>query len=108
MSEFLSGVVTCGYLVIAGILAVLWYRKPDPLYRAFTVAFVLFALNQALAAALVTTTEPSSLIYALRVLGFVIILGALLDRDYWNRFASTRRATTVKTTSSTPAPPTSQ
>lgn len=80
MIEFLSGVVTSGYLVVAGILAVLWYRKPDPLFRAFTIAFLLFALNQALAAALVTTTEPTSLVYALRVLGFVIILGALVDR----------------------------
>lgn len=81
MIEFFSGVLTSGYLVIAGILAVLWYRKPDPLYRAFTIAFLLFALNQALAAALVTRAEPTSLIYALRVLGFVIILGALLDRN---------------------------
>lgn len=80
MVDFLSGVVTSGYLVVAGILSVLWYRKPDPLYRAFTIAFLLFALNQALAAALVTNTEPTSLVYALRVLGFVIILGALLDR----------------------------
>jgi peptidoglycan/LPS O-acetylase OafA/YrhL len=79
MIEFLSGVITCGYLVVAGILFVMGYRKPDPLLRAFTIAFLLFALNQALAAALVTTTEPTSLIYALRILGFVIILGALIE-----------------------------
>ena len=81
MNEFLSGVVTCGYLVAAGLFFTLWRRRADSLYRAFTIAFLLFALNQLLAAALVTATEPSSFIYALRVLGFVVILGALLGHD---------------------------
>lgn len=81
MIEFLSGVVTCGYLVAAGLFLVLWRKSADPLLRAFTIAFLLFALNQVLAAALLTPTEPSSLIYALRILGFVIILGAILDKN---------------------------
>ena len=80
MIEFLSGVVTCGYLVAAGLFFALWRRRGDALYRAFTIAFVLFALNQVLVAALITPSEPSSFIYALRVLGFVVILGALLER----------------------------
>ena len=81
MTVFLSGVVTCGYLVAAGLFFTLWRRRADPLLRAFAIAFLLFALNQVLAAALVTATEPSSLIYALRILGFVIILGAMFERD---------------------------
>lgn len=80
MTDFLSGVVTCGYLVAAGLFFTLWRRRADPLLRALTIAFSLFALNQVLAAALVTATEPSSLIYALRILGFVILLGAMLER----------------------------
>ena len=80
MIDFLSGVVTCGYLVAGGHFVNLWRRTGDTLLRAFTFAFVLFALNQVLAASLVTRTEPSSLIYSLRILGFVILLGALLDR----------------------------
>lgn len=85
MIEFLSGVVTCGYLVAAGLFFTLWRSRADPLFRAFAIAFVLFALNQVLAAALVTASEPSSLIYALRVLGFVVILGALLGRKAFSR-----------------------
>jgi hypothetical protein len=42
---------------------------------------VLFALNQALASWLTVVIEPASLIYGLRVLGFVIILGAIVDKN---------------------------
>jgi Family of unknown function (DUF5985) len=80
MIDFLSGVVTCGYLVAAWLFFTLWRSRGDSLLRAFAIAFPLFALNQVLAAALVTPSEPSSLIYALRIFGFVVILGALLER----------------------------
>ena len=81
MIEFLSGVVTCGYLVAGGLFFKLWRRTGDALFRAFTFAFVLFALNQVLVAGVVTRTEPSSLIYSLSILGFVILIGALLERQ---------------------------
>src|SRR5688572_11141526 len=81
MIDFVSGVITCGYLVTAGLFFTLWRRKGDALLRAFTLAFALLALNQVLAAANVTPSEPTSLIYALRILGFVILLGALLERN---------------------------
>jgi peptidoglycan/LPS O-acetylase OafA/YrhL len=80
MIEFVSGVISCGYLVTAGLFYTLWRRRGDPLMRAFTLAFALLALNQVLAAAIVTPSEPTSLIYALRILGFVILFGALLER----------------------------
>jgi hypothetical protein len=81
MIEFLSGVLTCAYLVAAGLFFVLWRRSAEPLFRALSAAFVLFALNQVLAAALVTTSDPSSMVYALRVLGFVIVIGALIGPE---------------------------
>jgi hypothetical protein len=79
MIEFVSGVIACGYLVVAGVFSILWRRRADTLLRAFAIAFLLFALNQVLASALVTPTDPPALIYALRILGFVVILGALLE-----------------------------
>jgi hypothetical protein len=42
---------------------------------------VLFALNQGLAVGLTVVLEPSSLIYGLRVLGFILILGAIVDKN---------------------------
>jgi hypothetical protein len=81
MIEFLSGAVTLGFLVAAGFFFSFWQKTRDRLFLAFAVAFVLFAFNQGLAAALLVVIEPASLIYVLRVLGFIIILGAIVDKN---------------------------
>jgi hypothetical protein len=81
MIEFFSGAVTLGFLVAAGFFVRFWRQTADRLFLAFAFAFVLFALNQALASWLTVLIEPASLIYALRVLGFVIILGAIVDKN---------------------------
>jgi hypothetical protein len=81
MIEFLSGAVTLGFLAGAAFFLRFWRATRDRLFLAFGAAFVLFALNQFLAAALVVVVEPSSLIYALRVLGFVLILAAIVDKN---------------------------
>jgi hypothetical protein len=81
MIEFFSGAVTLGFLVAAGFFVRFWRQTADRLFLAFAFAFVLFALNQALASWLTVVIEPASLIYGLRVLGFVIILGAIVDKN---------------------------
>ena len=82
MIEFLSGAVTLAYLLAAGFFLRFWRRTADRFFVAFAVAFVLFALNQLLAAALAVVSEPASLIYALRVLGFVVIIVAIVDKNF--------------------------
>jgi hypothetical protein len=81
MIEFFSGAVTLGFLVAAGFFVRFWRQTAERLFLAFALAFVLFALNQALASWLTVVIEPASLIYGLRVLGFVIILGAIVDKN---------------------------
>src|SRR6185503_611641 len=81
MVEFLSGAVTLGFLVAAGFFFRFWRKTADRLFLAFAAAFVLFALNQGLAAGLTVVLEPASLIYGLRVLGFIIILAAIVDKN---------------------------
>jgi hypothetical protein len=81
MIDFLAGAVTLGYLVAAGFFLSFWRKTDDRLFLAFGAAFLLFAVNQFLAAALVVVTEPNSLIYILRVLGFIIIIAAIVDKN---------------------------
>jgi hypothetical protein len=81
MIEFLSGAVTFGFLVAAGFFLRFWRKTSDRLFLAFAAAFVLFALNQFLAAALAVVSEPTSVVYALRVLGFVLIIAAIVDKN---------------------------
>jgi len=81
MIEFLSGAVTMGYLLAAGFFLRFWKKTADRFFLAFGAAFLLFALNQFLATALAVVSEPASLIYALRVLGFLLIIGAIIDKN---------------------------
>jgi hypothetical protein len=85
MIEFLAGAVTMGFLVAAGFFLRYWRRTRDRLFLAFALAFVLFALNQLFAAALVVVIEPHSLVYALRVAGFILILAAIIDKNLQSR-----------------------
>ena len=81
MIEFLSGAVTFAHLLAAVFFVRFWRKTRDRLFLAFAVAFVLFALNQWLAHMLSIFNEPASFIYALRVVGFVVILGAIIDKN---------------------------
>lgn len=81
MIEFFSGAITLGFLVAAGFFLRFWRQTADRLFLAFAFAFVLFALNQGLASWLTVVVEPASVIYVLRVLGFIIILGAIVDKN---------------------------
>lgn len=81
MIEFMSGAVTMGYLVAAGFFARFWRQTADRLFLAFAVAFVLLALNQALAQWIGAADERVGYTYLLRVLGFVLILAAIVDKN---------------------------
>jgi hypothetical protein len=79
--DFLAGAVTLGFFVAAGFFLRFWRRTHDRLFLAFAAAFALLALNQALAAFLGASDERTPYTYVLRVLGFVLILLAIVDKN---------------------------
>ena len=79
--DYLSGAVTLGFFVAAAFFLRFWRRTHDRLFLAFGAAFVLLALNQALAAFLGAGDERTPYTYVLRVLGFVLILYAIVDKN---------------------------
>ena len=81
MIEFFAGAVTMGYLVASGFFMRFWRKTADRLFLAFAVAFVLLAANQALALWLGAADERLGYTYLLRVLGFVLILAAIIDKN---------------------------
>jgi peptidoglycan/LPS O-acetylase OafA/YrhL len=85
MIEFFSGAIALGYLVAAGFFARFWRQTADRLFLAFAIAFVLLALNQTLAQWLGAADERVGYTYLLRVLGFVLILGAIIDKNVVQR-----------------------
>jgi hypothetical protein len=84
-AAFLAGAVTLGYFIAGVFFLRFWRKTSDRLFLAFAVAFVLLALNQAIATFLEAGDERTVYAYALRVLGFLLILWAIVDKNLSRR-----------------------
>ena len=62
-----------------------WRKTRDRLFLAFGVAFGLLSANQMLATAIGAGDENVVFAYILRVLGFVLILAAIVDKNLSTR-----------------------
>ena len=82
MIGFLSGAVTMGFLIAAGFFLRFWSKTSDRFFLAFAVAFFLIALNHAFAAWLGAADEHVGYTYLFRVIGFILILIAIVDKNF--------------------------
>ena len=85
MIEFLAGSVSMGFVIAALFFARFWRNTRDRFFLAFAAAFLLLAINQALAQWLGAADERVSYTYLLRVLAYVIILAAIVDKNLSRR-----------------------
>ena len=81
MIDFLAGALTVAYCVAMAFFVRFWRRTGDGLFLAFAVAFGLLALNQIVVFAIGVTDERYNYAYILRVLGFLIILAAIVHTN---------------------------
>jgi hypothetical protein len=79
--NYLGGAVTLGYLVAGVFFLRFWRRTGERLFFAFAIAFVLLACNQMLATFIGAGEENVAYAYVLRVLGFILILAAIVDKN---------------------------
>jgi hypothetical protein len=83
---FLSGAIVLGFVVAGLFFLKFWRKTQDQLFLAFTIAFWLLGLAQALLAFSQVPVEERSWIYLLRLAAFVAILFAI-----WRKNAGARR-----------------
>lgn len=81
LAIFLSGMVTSGFLAAGLFFARFWSRSRDLLFLAFTLAFWLLALNQALVILLPEPNDRESWFYLLRVAAFLLIAAAIVFKN---------------------------
>jgi hypothetical protein len=81
MIEMLSGALLFSYLIAGAYFFRFWRRIGDRLFLHFAAAFWLFALNQLATSLPSVTDETVGYEYLLRVLGFVLILVAIVDKN---------------------------
>ena len=79
--EFWAGMITMGFLVASLFFVRFWRRTGDWLFIAFGIAFLLFALNQALVVLTGIPREEQSWIYLLRLAGFGLLVLAIAGKN---------------------------
>jgi hypothetical protein len=87
--EFIAGMITMGFLVASLFFLRFWRRTGDWLFIAFGIAFLLFALNQALVVLTGIPREEQSWIYLLRLAGFALLIVAIAGKNVTSRNRST-------------------
>ena len=74
MFDFLSGLITAGYLVSGLFFLRFWVRTKDVLFLAFAAAFMLLAANQGLLVLSGIEAEDRTWLFLLRLAAFSLIL----------------------------------
>lgn len=81
MANFLSGLITAGYLIAGLFFVKFWARSRDRLFVGFAAAFWLLALNQLLLALLDLTREERGWTFLLRLLAFALLAMAIVYKN---------------------------
>lgn len=76
-----AGMLSAGYLLAALFFARFWSETRDRLFILFAVAFTTLAVQRVALALLENDRELAPLLYGLRLAAFLIILGAIVDKN---------------------------
>jgi hypothetical protein len=85
LSAYAAGVITLGFLTIGLFFVKFWRRTKDGLFLAFAVAFALLAANAAIPVLANIPSESQSYVYLLRLAAFVLIIAAVLRKNFGRR-----------------------
>ncbi len=79
--DLLSGAVTFGYFIAALFFLRFWRRTGDTLFLAFSLAFALLGVAQAVIALVNMYLEDRSIAYLIRLAAFGIIIVAIWRKN---------------------------
>jgi uncharacterized membrane protein HdeD (DUF308 family) len=82
---FLLGVIATSSVVAGVFFLKFWRRTRDTLFLAFGIAFLIEALNRAAVLFIEKPNEGSPWIYVVRLFAFLLILAAILNKNYGTR-----------------------
>ena len=82
LAAFTAGALTLGWLAIGVFFLKFWRRTGDGLFLAFAIAFALLATNQAVPVLFGVASEDQGYIYLLRLAAFVVIILAVLRKNF--------------------------
>ncbi|HEX8321436.1 DUF5985 family protein [Longimicrobium sp.] len=81
MSQLISGALVMGYFVAGLYFLRFWRDTRDRLFGIFAAAFWLLAAQRAALALAADPNGEQVLLYSVRLLAFVLILAAIIDKN---------------------------
>ena len=82
IDPFIMGVMSMGLAVAALFFLRYWRESRDRLFAWFALAFLVLAINRVMVVLLNETRETSLVPYLVRLLAFLIIAGAIVDKNF--------------------------
>ena len=89
-NQFLAGMIVLGSAMAGLVFLRFWRKTHDRLFALFGLSFFLMAVNRAWLSVVGEAAESRTAIYLIRLLAFVIILGAIVDKNLGPRRARKR------------------
>jgi drug/metabolite transporter superfamily protein YnfA len=80
-ADFVSGATMATALVIAVIFYRYWSQTRDRLFLGFALGFAVFAVSRLILAFLDEDDEGRIFVYGLRLVAFLLILAAIVDKN---------------------------
>ena len=81
LTEFMSGAVAMASLVAALFFTRFWRETKDRLFVFFALAFLILSLQRVLVVMMNRPAEELPLLYGFRLLAFILILIAIIDKN---------------------------
>ena len=79
--DFLSGAAAFGFLACGLFFLRFWSRTRDQLFLAFSLSFALLGFGQTVVALAQIPNEEKCALYLIRLLAFLLILGAIFRKN---------------------------
>lgn len=81
LEGLVAGGLSAGFLILAAFFLRFWGRTRERLFLAFSAAFALMSLNQALPVILNVPQEERGGIYLIRLAAFLLIIVAVIGKN---------------------------
>jgi hypothetical protein len=89
-TQFFAGAAVVSLLVIALFFVRFWQRTHDRLFLFFAAAFLVLMVERLVRAFMVIDDEWGPYVYCLRLLGFLFIIWAIVDKNRQTRLTQPR------------------
>ena len=81
MNEFISGAIMMGYFVAGFFFLRFWSETRDRLFAIFALAFWVLAINRLAFGFMNEENESLTLFYLIRLLAYILLLIAIIDKN---------------------------